>query len=57
VYGDLGRRQRQDQPAAAGVDRGSAQQVTQKQAIRLGVGAVEDGVTSGNQWSSCLAST
>jgi hypothetical protein len=55
VHGDLGRRQRHDQPAAAGVDRGTAEQVTQKDSIGLGVGAVQDGMSSGDHCSSSSA--
>jgi hypothetical protein len=44
VDGDLGRRQREDQPAAAGVHRPGSQNLGQRRSGRVGVVAVEDGV-------------
>src|SRR3954452_9739184 len=48
MYGDLGRRQRQDQPAAAGVDRASAEHIEKEVPIGLRIGAVEDDMCSGD---------
>jgi hypothetical protein len=44
VDGELGRRQREDQPAAARVDRPGPQHLGQGGPGRVGVVAVEDGV-------------
>src|SRR6266542_4157813 len=44
VDGELGRREREDQPAAAGVDRPGPEHLGQRRACRAGVVAVEDGV-------------
>ncbi|MER6779672.1 MULTISPECIES: hypothetical protein [unclassified Streptomyces] len=42
VYGHFGRGQLEDEPAAARVDAGEAEDVTDESTIRLGILAVED---------------
>ena len=51
MRGDLGRRQREDQPAAARVDAVEAQHVAQERPQALGVAAVEHRVRAGDHVS------
>jgi hypothetical protein len=47
--GQLGRGQGEDEPAAAGVDRGKAEDVAEEGAIGVGVATVDDGVSAGDR--------
>src|SRR5262249_15325990 len=42
VHRDLGRRQREDEPALSGIDVGESEDVAQEGAIRFGILAVDD---------------
>src|ERR1700726_1452248 len=46
VYGDLGGRQLEDQPATSSVDRGKSEHVADEDSVGLGVGAVENDMCS-----------
>jgi hypothetical protein len=48
LVGDLGRRELEDQPAAAGVDVGVTQHVAQESPVGAGVVAVDDHVAAGD---------
>src|SRR5260370_19500335 len=60
VYGDLGGRQLEDQPAIAGVDPGKSEHVAAKDPVGLGVHAVETDMFSLSHVSpllQCFSST
>jgi hypothetical protein len=48
MRGELGGRQREDEPAAAGVDRAKIQHVAEERAVRLGVAREDDGMNPGD---------
>jgi len=48
MHGDLGRRQREDQPAVTCIDRFVLQHVTEERAVSLGILAVDDDVSAVN---------